>query len=493
MRASLVQLFDRVIADPASPDAPLLAQAVFAELERRARPTRAQRERLTKHAVLWWSLGFGPRVRAVLQRWRRDDPQNRELRLAETHFVVRTARPQAAARFADVRDAPAAALAVIHLVLAGEPHAALDHARAHGWFATRPDLAQALMFTGWALGLTASPDAEQVLALWKRHAARDPEWLHHVLKAEAEIAMHACQYPRELEALRAAQALCAEHALGMQRVAVEVTLPCAFAHNADLAAARAVMKRWTAPAIDYTPLDAGRDLSRAEIELIAGRWDESEKAARRALAFFEAADLAFHSCMAAMFIALSAPRPRFARALAELRRSVHRVSVPFYRERYQLLERLAARGLLSVRDAVFIERTRFDRQPTTFAHVLFPRAESIAADLYWDRVQERVWLHGRGPYSLVDHPILARMLEAIVAADELAIPLASLFEAVWHVPYQPLIHENKAHVTLHRLRAWLDSHHKGMGRAVLVRDGVVSIASDIDVVVLESPPLQSHQ
>jgi biotin operon repressor len=166
---------------------------------------------------------------------------------------------------------------------------------------------------------------------------------------------------------------------------------------------------------------------------------------------------------------------------------VHRVSVPFYRERYRLLERLAARGLRSVRDAQLSERTRFGRRAATFAHVLFPRAESIAADLYWDQIQQRVWLRGHGPYSLDDHPMVARMLEAIVAADELTIPLATLFETVWRAPYQPLIHENKAHVTLHRLRAWLDDHRKGLGRAIVVRDGIVSIADDIDVVVLEPP------
>src|SRR5687768_6389572 len=283
MRRSLGQLFDRVIADPTSPDTPLIAQAVFAELERRARPSRVHRERLTKHAVLWWSLGFGPRGRAVLQRWRREDPQNRELRLAETHFVVRTAPQQASARLSEVRDAPAAALAVIHLVLAGEPHAALERARAHRWFATRRDLAHVMMFIGWAFGLTGAPEAERVLAMWKRHAAGDPEWLHHVLRAEAEIAMFACQYPREQQALRGAHALCVEHALGMQRVAVEVTLPCAFAHNEDLAAARTMMKRWSGPGNDYVPLDAGRALSRAAIEMSTGRWHEADDAARRAL------------------------------------------------------------------------------------------------------------------------------------------------------------------------------------------------------------------
>lgn len=482
-------MFRRVIADPTSPDARLIAQAVFAELERRARPSRVHRERLTKHAVLWWSLGFGSRCRAVLQRWRREDPRNRELSLAETHFAIRAARPQATARLADVRDVRAAALAVIHLVLAGEPRAALALARSHGWFATRRDLAvYVLMFVGWALGLTRSPEAEHVLAIWKRHAAGDPEWFHHVLKAEAEIAMHACQFPRELSALRAAHALSIDHDLGMQRVAVEVTLPCAFAHNADLAAARAVMARWSAPSGDYVPLDAGHDLARAEVELIAERWDESEKAARRALRFFEASDLVFHACMAASFVAIASPRSRFSRALDEFRRIVHRVSVPFYRERFQLLERFAARGVGAIREVQLVERSRYARRVVSFVHVLFPRPESIAADIYWDRVQHRIWLRGQGPYWFDDHPMLAKVLEAIASTDGFALPLAELFEAVWRVPYNPLVHENKAHVTLHRLRQWLEQRAEGMGRAVMVRDGVVSIAEPVEMIVL-SPPL----
>lgn len=486
MRVSIAPLFERVVADPESPDAPAIAQAVFTQLERRARPTRADRECLANHALLWWSLGFGPRGRALLQRWRRADPKNSALALAETHFVVRTAPPQASVRLATVRDAPAAALAVIHLVFAGDPLAAVALAREHGWFATRRDLAHVVMFVGWALALTGELDeAERVLAAWKRRAADDPEWMHHVLKAEAELAFHACQYPRELRALRGAQALCMEHGLGMQRAAVEVTLPAALAHNADLAGARAVMKRWSAPGAEYVPLDAGHDLARAEVELIAGQWDEAERAAHRALAFFEAADIPFHACIAHSIIAMAAPRSRFARALEDFRTSVGRISVPFYRARLQLLERLAARGVKAVRDVVLGERSRFARTPVSFVHVLFPRPGSIAADLYWDRVQRRVWLSGRGPYSLDDHPILARLLGTIVAANELALPLPALFEAVWEMPYNPLVHENKAHVAIHRLRAWLAAHRSGMDRAIQVRDGIVSIAEDIDVVVLE--------
>jgi biotin operon repressor len=486
MRGSIVQLFDRVVADPESPNAPEIAQAVFTLLERRARPTRADRECLANHALLWWSLGFGPRGRAVLQRWRRADPKNGALALAEMHFVVRTAPPQASARLAAVRDPPAAALAVIHLVFAGEPNGAVALARGHKWFATRRDLAHALMFVAWAFALIGELDeAERVLALWKRRAANDPEWMHHVLRAEAELAFHACQYPRELQALRGARALCIEHGLGMQRAAVEVTLPAAYAHNADVGRAREMMKRWSAPGAEYVPLDAGHDLARAEVELIAGHWDEAERAARRALAFFEAGDIAFHACMAHSIIAMAAPRSRFPRALEEFRASVARISVPFYRARSQLLERLAARGVRSVRDVVLSERSRFTRTHVSFIHVLFPRPRSIAADLYWDRVQRRVWLAGRGPYSLDDHPILARLLGSIVAANELAIPLSTLFEAVWQMPYNPLVHENKAHVAIHRLRGWLDAHRKGMDRAIQVRDGIVSIAEDVEVVVLE--------
>jgi hypothetical protein len=481
MRASMGQLFEQVVADPASAEALMCAQTVFAELERRARPTREQRNRLANHALLWWSLGFGPRGRAVLHRWRRADPDNRELRLAETHFVVRTAPLQASARLAAVRDAPAAALAVIHLVFAGDPHAALAIARTHGWFAKRKDLAHVVMFVAWAFALVGERDeAERVLATWKRRAAGDPSWMHHVLKAEAELALHFCQYSRELAAIRAAQALCIEHGLGMQRVAVEVTLPCAYAHNAELAAAQTAMKRWGESGGEYVPLDAGRDLARAEIELIAGHWDEAERAARRALELFRTADIAIYACMASSIIAMAAPRSRFQRALEDYRRIAHSISAPYYRARYQLLERLAARGFRSVRDVSLVERTRFARRPVSFVHVLFPRADAVAADLYWDRVQRRVWLGGRGPFTLDEHPILARVLETIVAADGFALPLASLFEAVWQMPYNPLVHENKAHVTLHRLRAWL-----GDERLIVVRDGIVSIAEDVDIVVLE--------
>jgi biotin operon repressor len=138
-----------------------------------------------------------------------------------------------------------------------------------------------------------------------------------------------------------------------------------------------------------------------------------------------------------------------------------------------------------VRDVVLVERSQFARTPVSFVHVLFPRASSIAADVYWDRVQRRLWLAGQGPYTLEEHPILERVLGTLVAADGFALPLATLFETVWAMPYNPLVHENKAHVAIHRLRSWLESHRKGMGRAVLVRDGIVSIAEDIEVVVLE--------
>jgi hypothetical protein len=83
--------------------------------------------------------------------------------------------------------------------------------------------------------------------------------------------------------------------------------------------------------------------------------------------------------------------------------------------------------------------------------------------------------------------MLARMLEAIVAGDELSIPIPTLFEIVWRAPYNPLIHENKVHVTIHRLRAWLEKHDSAMGRAIVVRDGIVSMAEHVEVIVLEPP------
>ncbi|MGE5182441.1 MAG: hypothetical protein ACM31C_10285 [Acidobacteriota bacterium] len=474
------RLFELLVADPTSADAPALAHAVIADLERRARPTAEERERLVDHAVLWWNLGFGPRARALLERWSRSDPRCRQLRHARARLALGS---YAALDFDRERDAAAL---VTRLVLAGDPEAALAVARANHYFASRPD--PVVMFVGWAFALAGRAlEGERVVARWRSRAARDPEWLHHVLKAEALLALDASDFPREVQAFRAAHALALAHDLAMHRAAVELPLACALAHDGELAAARAIVAAWHPPGDPYVPLDAGRDLARAEVELLAGAWDAAEHAALRAAGYFETTELAVYACMARAIAALAAPAARFADALAAYRRAVSRVRIPPHRARLQLLERLAARGMTSFRELAVVERSRFAAHAVSPVRIAYPATTSLAAAVYWDQIERRLWLAGKGPFTLDEHPILAQTLDQLAHAPEQTLALPALFEAVWKMPYNPLVHESKLHVTLHRLRAWLDARAPGLGRIVVVRDGAVSIAGSASVIVLALP------
>jgi hypothetical protein len=274
----------------------------------------------------------------------------------------------------------------------------------------------------------------------------------------------------------------------MQRVNVEVPLAATLARNGEIELARALIASWAPPSSDYVPLDAGRDMARAECELLAGAWDEAERTARRSCVLFDSSDMLLYACHARFLIALAAPPSRFAAALDHYRRTVQRARMPVHRARLQLLERLAARGMRSVREQTTQLRSRFESRTVSIAESLIPRASVLAADIYWDRIQHALWVGGKGPLSLDEHPVLERMLEQIVDAREYTLSLDALFERVWHAPYHPLVHENKLHVTIHRLRGWLDEHSPGLGRAIVVRDGAISIAEHTSVIVLDEPP-----
>lgn len=115
------------------------------------------------------------------------------------------------------------------------------------------------------------------------------------------------------------------------------------------------------------------------------------------------------------------------------------------------------------------------------------RAACGGRSLYWDRVQDLLWLRGQGPHRLADRPVLRRLLEVLTRSSGFSRPADRLFEAVWGGRYDPIVHQTKLHVTVHRLRAWLDERTAGGERLVEVREGVVGLARDADVRVVEAP------
>ncbi len=229
-----------------------------------------------------------------------------------------------------------------------------------------------------------------------------------------------------------------------------------------------------------------RELARVETLLLAGRYSAAAAAGRRALAAGRSNGDAATETLACAWLVLVARPAEFPVALAEYRRLVQRRPDPVHTARLKLLERFAAAGGRAPRERRLIERSRRGSTPLPLWRLWTPRREAVRADLYWDQVQHRLHLSGRGPFLLGDHPVLESFLCAVLARPGFAIPLPELFTAVWQVPWSPLLHQPKCHVTLHRLRAWL-AGRAGHDRPLLVlRDGVVAIADDLDVRVLQA-------
>jgi len=77
------------------------------------------------------------------------------------------------------------------------------------------------------------------------------------------------------------------------------------------------------------------------------------------------------------------------------------------------------------------------------------------------------------------------MLECLMNRPTFSLTIGELYSEVWSGIYNPLLHEGKIHVTLHRLRSWLDDKKPGTGALIEVTEGTVCLSEHADVRVLE--------
>ncbi|GEM_PF-2595740 len=489
----------RLLADPTGSGAVAAAEEIFAALERRARPRAAELKLLVEHALLLARLGFAARGRSLFGRWRRSGVSGRGFDGAEAIFVVSSAPASAPARMRELAatDPVVAALQVVGSLVRGELRAAVAMARGHDWFLPPPAGRRrqsfphdtlALGYALWALVLLGEhATAADVIARWKARSPRPaPRDLQMRLALETLLAAQRLDYAREEALAREALAVCAEDdALAIERAVAETILAVARARNNDVAGAERMAASWPADP-GQSILNGQRDLSRMDIALLGGRYREASAAGRRAVAFCRASENVVWEMRACCGLVLAAGSGSFAAALAEYRRVVHRHPIPMHVSRLKLLERFAAAGGQAAREPWLIERSRWDTMALPLWRLWTPRPEAVGADLYWDQVQGRLHLSGRGPFSLSEHPVLERFLAAVLDRPSFAAPLVELFAEVWQVPWSLLQHEHKCHVTLHRLRAWLAAQ-AGHDRPLLViRDGVVAVAADLDVRVVQA-------
>ncbi len=487
--SELVREFDVVVADPGARDAHAGAARLFDAISAVSRPSKQHAALMADHALVWAGLGFADPARGLLRRWRRAGRTSRALRRAEVVYNV-TVSPSAAAahlRGLGASDAQFAALNVVNSLYRGELAVAIAMSQAHNWFIDDDELAHGLFHGLWALGLSERFDeAHAILDDWKRrHPRASPVARQFVLRTEAGMASFQQRYLVEEALVDEALALCIEHDLGIARVYTEASAVAARARADNLDRALALMATWPRRRTLRGPIDAFRDVAALEVAMLSDRPRKARAAGMRALAFFERTEHAVMTCFVRMRLTLSADASEFSDQLDGLRRTVRRCPLLHYAQRVRAVEELAAAGHTCARQVRLVERSRHRRQEHGLARAWTPPVSAAEADLFWNRISGTLHVRGRGPFSLGRKPVLRRCLEALLMSDGFASPISRLFELVWGAPYNPIVHEGKVHVSIHRLRAWLDECIPGGKDMVRVVDGTIAIAESVDVRVLE--------
>jgi hypothetical protein len=235
-------------------------------------------------------------------------------------------------------------------------------------------------------------------------------------------------------------------------------------------------------------MEAFRDVARLELATLADTPAAAESAGRRALWFWENTRHTVMTNFVRLRMVLAADAGSFAEAMAEYRQLVRRCPIVHYCRRLAVLDQFVSLGYGSAREVRLVERSRHGAETLPLARVWAPPVTATGADLFWNRIAGTLHMRGQGPFSLAERPVLRRTLETLLERPQFEVTVPELFDAVWGGPYDPIRHEGKIHVTLHRLRKWLDECAPGGAQLLGVGEGTIAIAPDLDVRVLEPSP-----
>jgi hypothetical protein len=481
VRFVLADRFAKVRTHPAGPAARREATSVLSALERLEEPSAEDVALVVDDAFVWVGLGFAKRARALVDRWLQAGVREPGLRRAAAIYTVAIAPPAAAGKLRAIADDPiAAAAGVANHVFRGELRAAIEMCKARGWFLDQPQAVSGVAYGVWAQAMLDDFDgALAVLATWRhRHPVLEPAQEHALLAAEARVESIRHHHARERMLLEEALAVCSDAGLGLERTYLEASYAIALVRAGELAAAKRIVKQWKAAVDSAQTLEVYRDVARCELALLSGDARAADAAAKRVLAYADSSGNVIYGCLARFHRVLAATRATLPALLDDYGRIAAQLQIQLHLRRHRLLEELP-------RDTKLVVRTRRRKRSEPLLRLFYPALTDLSSDLCWDRVQGTLYLSGDGPYSLAEHPILRRVLETLLATSDFALPIATLFERVWDMSYEPLRHEGKCHVALHRLRALLGGWRSGADRLVQVRDGTVRIADDATVCVIE--------
>lgn len=469
---------DALTRHPATEQAHQAAAALLTRWEGLPGPDDAAAELLSRHALLLAMHGVAERGRALSRRWYTEDPRP-GLARAEAVFVV-SSRPTLGGR-AVVEDPERPGwLRLIDDVLRGRLTHAVALGQAHQWWLDDVDAADGVSYGLWALILEGEYDAaEHLLASWTARHGHQGGFALMIQRTAATVAGYRCDYLRQIELLEQALRTADEQELAVAREGIETTLVVALAGAGDFAAARAIVEEW--PPAPHAPAESTvegyRNLARMDLALLEGEYDAAFHHGERAAAYTEAAGHVVLGAHVAMGRLWAAPASEEAALLARARRVIRPLRIERFRERLAVTETLREQSGLAVRELRVPARGPRAEVSLSLPRLFSPPLELVSADVYLDRVRGLAWVRSRGPVRLGDPPVVHRALDALVDAGE-PLDFEALYQRVWGTPWEPLAHEGKLHVTLHRLRRWLDGVREGSGALVRVKDGLVSLEGE---------------
>ncbi len=433
-------------------------------------PTPPQIEALLEHVVIFAVIGRGKEMLDALKPWRSTYPD--EIRQMEVLLNV-TEKPAAAAyefkRHAESL-APIQGVSVINAFMRGDLNGAIELARDADWFMDALESTDGFIYAVWALSLQEEfEEATELVDTWKaKNNQRDSRADHQILRLEATLSSYRANFEHEVRCLEEAVYIAEANDLGLELTFSKAALAAAYAHLGDIEAAEAIVSEW-----DETPtgnlVDAYRHLALTDVAMLSKDWDGAQRHAERVLEFYSLRRNPVLYQHVRFVLALVATKSEFRGALDEFARAVGTLPTKRMLTRLDELERLWAAGFRAPRELSVQERTRHHVIDRPLPRLWYPTS-AIQAELYVDQVRGLFYAKGRGPFFLTGFPKRLEMLHLLTSSPGFASTTAELFQHVWGMEYVSSRHENKVHVTAHRLRK-LVCELSGL-------EGLVSVADD---------------
>jgi len=361
----------------------------------------------------------------------------------------------------------------------------IELAEASDWLLDRPEHAEAVgLAVSALLARHEFERAAEIIARWRSSTWRgDPAIEPVLLRLEAKAASYQDRFHLAVPLAARAVELYRAAAMPLAQAYAEAELATVLARAGAIVDARRIIDAWPeahAPGF----LLAYRRLARAEAALIEGEPHSAGRDAAAAAACFAEVGHAPLQAEAAFLALLGAEPGRCRIALEELRKAVRRSPAARHQRRMAVLDAVCAHGYQSLDDVVLVERTRYTEIELPLFRAWVPRPTAVESGLFWNRVRNTFYVLGTGPHRLDKQPVMKKVLEAILSSPTFSLSLPELFERVWGVSYQPVRHENKVNVTLHRLRRWLQQHVAGDPQLLVTTSGSVSVPAEVEVCVL---------